>query len=867
MSISPAQQQFLLIISKLLISDNIERKNAELQIQNLINSNYSDVITSCSEFLKNDSIQTDVRRYSSVIINICLKGKENEQKYLQLSREIRDNIKSNILFCLSSEIKEIRKVSASSVTAIAKIEIPIHQWDNLIQILCNATNHINNNFKLASLITIGYICDEISPNFFSTDEKINMTNSIINVMNNLINIQNNDNHLDESHIELILQCFDTLTSFLPFLKGKIDEIDFRKKLFGIIFYFIDNKFNEKINKAALECLNEIPKIHYLILNDVIDYITKLLCDRILCGENEEIGIQGYLFFILLSKEELQREKEGKTNYKFCQKIINLLWPCIQKTLLNRNLEYEKKNPEEFTRYKSISYLLDNLSKLADFTFINDIFLFIGKCLNSNEINQQNAAIYSFTSILETKWNLNLREIIPSSLPQILTMIDSNNNELENTCAWCLEKLSENFYDIIAVTEQSFQIFILKVIEKLKSNNKLVIIHLCLSIHFLSSKLLNTHFAKRYFSKYLKELLMILFKLAYEKDAYNFNYNISKHAFLTIGTLIEDSQDIDLNTIKEFFPCIYEALKNSLNEQNFINKQMQYDFQSYICSVIIPTPLRMEMTKEQIYSLYGLIKKSFDDRRCVYEEGLMAVASLSVYKNHFDEILKDFIVYLKYALQNYKETEICHKAIFSLGELLLNLEDKMNIYLDEIMPLIFDILTKDSDKSLKVQSLLIFTNIFYLDKINSYKYFDIIINYVTKAFDVALLEYDKRNIDLCEYYNLLRERIIECIECIISSISKNGKKELFEKYIESTIKFINDYMNMKEELNEYIVSESCGILCDLFQIYGNHIGAFIRNDTVNKMRNIMERSNDPAKIELSKNVVSSVMTYNLNNSDF
>ena len=295
MSISPAQQQFLLIISKLLISDNTERKNAELQIQNLINSNYSDVITSCSEFLKNDSIQTDVRRYSSVIINLCLKGKENEQKYLQLPREIRDNIKSNILFCLSSEIKEIRKVSASSVTAIAKIEIPIHQWDNLIQILCNATNHINNNFKLASLITIGYICDEISPNFFSTDEKINMTNSIINVMNNIINIQNN--HLDESHIELILQCFDTLTSFLPFLKGKIDEIDFRKKFFGIIFYFIDNKFNEKINKADLECLNEIQKIHYLILNDVIDYITKLLCDRILCGENEEIGIQGYLFFI------------------------------------------------------------------------------------------------------------------------------------------------------------------------------------------------------------------------------------------------------------------------------------------------------------------------------------------------------------------------------------------------------------------------------------------------------------------------------------------------------------------------------------------------------------------------------------------
>ena len=205
----------------------------------------------------------------------------------------------------------------------------------------------------------------------------------------------------------------------------------------------------------------------------------------------------------------------------------------------------------------------------------------------------------------------------------------------------------------------------------------------------------------------------------------------------------------------------------------------------------------------------------------------------------DNILKDFMIYLKFSLQNYKETDICHKAIFSLGELILNLEEKMNVYLDETMPLILDILTKDSDKSLKVQSLLIFTNIFYCEKINSLKYFDIIIDYVTKAFDIALLSCEPNDIDLCEYYDLLRERIIECLDCIVSSILKNNKKELFKNYIESTINFINNYMKIKEEFKEDTVSELCGILCDLFQIYGNFIGSFIRNETVNKIRNILE----------------------------
>ena len=295
--------------------------------------------------------------------------------------------------------------------------------------------------------------------------------------------------------------------------------------------------------------------------------------------------------------------------------------------------------------------------------------------------------------------------------------------------------------------------------------------------------------------------------------------------------------------------------------------MQYDFQSYICSIIVPTPLKMNMTKEQITSLYNLIKKSFDDRKGVYEEGLMAIASLSInHKDNFD-ILDDFMIYLKFALQNYKETEICHKAIFSLGELILNLEEKMNNYLDEIMPLILDILTKDSDKSLKVQSLMIFTDIFYCEKINSFKYFDIIINYVTKAFDVALLSCDPNDIDLCEYYKLLRERIIECVECIISAIVKNNKKDIFQNYIDCTIQFINNYINSKEEPNEYTVSECCGILCDLFQLYGNSIGGNIQNNTVVRLKNIMEKTGDSNKIELAKNVVTYVMMYNLNNPNF
>jgi importin subunit beta-1 len=80
-------------------------------------------------------------------------------------------MKEAILSTLASEDPQVRSQVANVISAIASIEIPRKEWDSLINNLClNAANMVYN-VRLASLTTLGYICEEIHPDDINDDLK------------------------------------------------------------------------------------------------------------------------------------------------------------------------------------------------------------------------------------------------------------------------------------------------------------------------------------------------------------------------------------------------------------------------------------------------------------------------------------------------------------------------------------------------------------------------------------------------------------------------------------------------------------------------------------------------------------------------
>ena len=71
--------------------------------------------------------------------------------------------------CLNDDAFPVRNAAASAVSAIAKIEVPIHLWDNLFDDLNGVVQDpsVRLETKSACIEAIRYICEDLDPNSMS----------------------------------------------------------------------------------------------------------------------------------------------------------------------------------------------------------------------------------------------------------------------------------------------------------------------------------------------------------------------------------------------------------------------------------------------------------------------------------------------------------------------------------------------------------------------------------------------------------------------------------------------------------------------------------------------------------------------------
>ncbi len=830
MTTNNPQQAFYSLLIKCLDNNNEERKNAEMQITKISETNYEDVLLNCSFFLMNDSLPKEVRQLCGVIIKNSLAGDTSEAKWLMIQQQKRTTIKENVLTCLGSETKEIRRGAATSVSAIAKIELPRGEWPTLVNTLVNASQHSNINYKISSILTAGFISQEIEPSVFPKEERDKVFNMIfMNLPFGTI-----------TNLELILQTLNALLKFIPFLSPNMTDNIFRFELYKHLFSYTLQHPNDEVKNIALQCVTELSKLYYDYIEQEIPQISQFI-STIMKGNDEKLGAQGYVFWISLSEEEINRVEKNRPMKYYCQSQYKNIWSDIMYQFNNRNPQFERDNEEDFTRYIAASYLLDNLSKLLEVSFINDIFLFITECLKTNNPEKQTIAFYAFSSILETKWVDEIRKGLNDCITKLVSLLTTQYPDLQLMISWCIDKISE-FH---AETFVNNHILLDSVLNGIKNTifnfSQKVAEHFIFAIHHLSTELKIYNQAEvSLFTPYLKDLLNMLIKLAYSKNSYNPNYNISSACFLAIGTLIENSEPNDIITLQNFFAMVYDALQSSLMKENFTTEKMMYAFQEYLCSVIIAysSSRKYKMTIEQGKSVYLLIKQTFIQRNDVYEDGLVACSSLVMIMQEGDDfIVKDYMNYLVFALKKYQETAICLKALLSISDLINCMTISFVPYLEQLFPLIMSIINSpEAAKEIKVQILLIFSDMYgnLPSSEIAWNSYQSIMGYLMKAMEVAVITPDINDPDLCEYYSLLKERIVECLGCIIRYVLEINKVEIFHPYLEKVMGFISFLNTEKENPSLYIISGSAGVITDLCDMYKKDMALLINDETIKYM---------------------------------
>jgi importin subunit beta-1 len=500
------------------------------------------------------------------------------------------------------------------------------------------------------------------------------------------------------------------------------------------------------------------------------------------------------FWCSLSEHEARLYSINSGCRFFSDRALDTLWNVIKTHLMSRNPEAEKLDEDAWSRAKSASLLLSSLCQCTHERLIDYVFSMISDCINSEVAKIRDSTILAFGSVVETTHREKIRNIIPGAMPILLNLLKDESVDVRCSVAWSIKKICE-FHPECFANEEIYDQVIRACIENF-TGNKRVAKQLLDALSYLVFALRPdryNHSNTGLISKHMETLMPLLLDLAYTKDACNPNDNIALGAFFLMGSLIDHAPIDTYFTLNNFFANIYQAFESTLDPSKYQNQEQRYSYQCYIATVISAcfSGEKVRMNTEQATAVYNLIKSSFEQRQGVYEEGIMACSSIALTLGaDFSVIIPDFGRYLTYALKSWQDVTLCRIAINSTSDLIRAMGSAMDTYIDQIAPLIMDILNNEqSDKILKVQCFIVVADMFTCNPEEAMKHYNQIMTILHNAFQAAIFIPDYDDQDLVEYFRSLREYILDCISCIFHCLQGINAIETFREYVPYILEFI------------------------------------------------------------------------------
>lgn len=172
---------------------------------------------------------------------------------------MRQYIKEALLSMLANTDLTIIKAAATCVAAIAVIEVPNNEWPEIIDNLSsNATNSADPFVRLASIQTLGFICEDISPQFLGQE---NMNSILFAVLSNVT-----PSHLDLSKIAL-----KAFSRAAP-ITDKNFSVPEQKQFIMEKLFEATNIDDEEVLVSTMEALNDIVRVNY---DYMLEYIQNI----------------------------------------------------------------------------------------------------------------------------------------------------------------------------------------------------------------------------------------------------------------------------------------------------------------------------------------------------------------------------------------------------------------------------------------------------------------------------------------------------------------------------------------------------------------------------------------------------------------
>lgn len=825
--------------------DGTVRKHAEESLKQFQEQNLPSFLLSLSGELANDDKPVDSRKLAGLILKNALDAKEQHRKFelvqrwLSLDANVKTQIKTCLLNTLTSTVADARSTSSQVIAKVAGIELPQKQWPELIVSLLSNVHQLPAHVKQATLETLGYLCEEVSPDVVEQDHVNKILTAVVQGMN-----------ASEMNNDVRLAATRALYNALSFAQANFSN-DMERDYIMRVVCEATQSAELKIRQAAFECLVSISSTYYEKLAPYMQDIYSITAKAV--REDEEpVALQAIEFWSSICDEEIDILEEYGSDFTGnsdipCFYFIKQALPALVPLLLEILLKQEEDQDQEEGAWNIAmagGTCLGLVARTVGDDIVPLVIPFIEENIAKPDWRQREAATYAFGSILEGPSPDKLLHIVNVALSFMLSALTKDpNNHVKDTTAWTLGRIFEFLHGSTIgtpiITQANCQQIITVLLQSMKDTPN-VAEKACGALYFLAQGYEDVGPSSP-LTPFFQEIVQSLLTVTHREDAGESRLRTA--AYETLNEVVRSSTDETAPMVLQLVPVIMMELHKTLEGQKLSSdeREKQGELQGLLCGclqVIIQKLGSSEPTKyvfmQYADQIMGLFLRVFACRSAtVHEEAMLAIGALAYAAGlDFTKYMPDFYKYLEMGLQNFEEYQVCAVTVGVVGDICRALEEKILPYCDGIMTqLLKDLSSNQLHRSVKPPIFSCFGDIALAIGENFEKYLMYAMPMLQSAADLSAHTANVDD-DMTEYTNSLRNGILEAYSGIFQGFKNSPKTQLLIPYAPHILQFL-DSMYMEKDMDELVMKTAIGLLGDLADTLGSNAGSLIQQSLTSK----------------------------------
>ncbi|KAJ3711841.1 armadillo-type protein [Lentinula guzmanii] len=815
------------LLANTLSPDATTRQNATEKLENASRENYPEYMVMLSSVLANEESQLHVRNAAGLALKNALTARESARqteyfnRWLNLNPDAKAKIKQESLMTLGSSSSKAGTFAAQVVAAIAAVELPQGQWNDLIEVLLGFVNNQPSvNLKIATLQAIGFICESIKPDILALRS------------NEILTAVIHGARKEETSPDVQLAAIHALFNSLEFIRDNFDREGERNYIMQVVCEATQNQ-SVNVQIGSFECLVRIMDLYY---DKMALYMEQALFGLTVVGmkhPDERVALQAVEFWSTVCEEEVELALElqealeyGEVPERESKNFAKIALPEIVPVLLMLLTKQEEDADEdEWNVSMAAGTCLTLLAGAVADAIVPAVIPFIEAHIKSEDWHHREAAVMTFGSILEGPDPIVLTPLAEQALPLLINMMADTNVHVKDTTAWTLGRICDILITVVK-PDVHLHPLISALVGGLQDSPRIVV-NCCWALMNLSDQLgifyggeedadappPSTGPLSPYYEGIVQALLHVT-----ESSSNESNYRTA--AYEAITSFLTHAPNDALGVVETTTVTILQRTEHLLSVQNQIlgvdDRNNWNELQSNFCSVIICVVRKLgngiQPLADRIMTAILQLIQSAGKTSTVLEDAFLVVGSLaSGLETQFSPYISAFLPYLYPALKAHEDTQLCTVAVGIIGDISRALGDQSAQYAGPFMTVLLENLQSDVlNRNVKIVILSCFGDIALAIGPGFEPYLETTMNVLRQA---GAVQPNPLDYDLMDYVSQLREGILEAYTGIVTGFKNTDKVNLLLSHAPSIMDLIQRCFS-DDEKTDSLAKLCYGLLGDL-----------------------------------------------------